>query len=61
MEIVRDHARPCSVCGEPVDLEVAHNPHAEDCPARQQLRAVCECDIWVHPECCPECAPAEEC
>jgi hypothetical protein len=44
-----------------VDLEVAHNPHAEDCPARQQLRAVCECDIWVHPECCPECAPAEEC
>lgn len=38
--------RPCSVWGEPVDLEVAHNSHAEDCLARRQLRAVRVCDEW---------------
>jgi hypothetical protein len=55
MEIVRDHTRPCSVCGEPVDLEVAHNPHEEDCPAAKKLRATCTCDQWVHPQCCWQC------
>jgi hypothetical protein len=45
----------CAVCHEPVERDEAHNPHEADCPARRHLRAVCECDIWVHPECCPEC------
>jgi hypothetical protein len=45
----------CRVCGEPVDLDIAHNPHELDCAAAKQLRAVCTCDQWVHPTCCWEC------
>jgi hypothetical protein len=47
----------CPACGQPVDPDVAHNPHDPNCPARKHLRAVCVCDQWVHPECCWECNP----
>jgi hypothetical protein len=40
----------CAVCSDPVDPETAHNPHEADCPGEG-----CTCDLWVHPECCPEC------
>jgi hypothetical protein len=51
MNTIGNHVPLCSACGEPVDVEAAHNPHAEDCPARQNVRAVCECYEWVHPDC----------
>lgn len=46
----------CSVCGEPVWLDVAHSPHDQDCPTRNGQASVCGCANWVHPECCPDCA-----
>jgi hypothetical protein len=49
-------ARPCSVCGELVDLEVAHFPHEPDCPNRiVGVQVDCDCDLVAHPQCCPEC------
>ena len=50
---------PCDVCGEPVHLEDAHNPHDPDCPATNAIRVGCTCDRWVHPDCCQECRELE--
>lgn len=60
----------CAVCDKPLDADTAHSCHRSDCPvpvlaygerepseaeARQALRR-CDCDVLVHPECCPDCA-----
>jgi hypothetical protein len=48
--------RPCTTCGEPVDLEVAHYPHRDDCPNRiVGVHVDCDCDLVTHPLCCGEC------
>jgi hypothetical protein len=50
-----DETVTCDECGEPVRLEDAHNPHDEGCRARNHPRLACDCDRWVHSECCREC------
>jgi hypothetical protein len=62
----------CDVCSDPVDPETAHTPHEDDCPVPDVLAlddtpdakrvrdayARCDCDLWVHPDCCRHCNPS---
>jgi len=40
----------CAVCAQPIPADEAHYPHRHGC-GRQD----CDCDITVHPDCCPDC------
>jgi hypothetical protein len=43
----------CAVCAQPIPADEAHYPHRHGC-GRQD----CDCDIAVHPDCCPDCQEA---
>ena len=63
----------CAECGDEVDPDEAHWAHKPGCPipalrgaehvpgaveVREALDA-CDCDLLVHPDCCPDCREEE--
>jgi hypothetical protein len=49
--------RLCAICSDPVDVEGGHSVHEPDCFGDAgQTPPGCQCDLLVHPGCCP--APA---
>lgn len=55
-----DALRLCKVCGLPLDPQDAtnHMGHEDNCPHYGQEMTGdngCDCEIYYHPNCCPEC------
>lgn len=50
----------CDVCGLPVG-EDAHWGHEPECARHQDSDNDCDmgCELYYHPECCPECNEAQ--
>jgi len=44
----------CDWCSEPVDPAEAHWPHGEHWSEDPES---CDCDLYAHPDCCPNCTP----
>ncbi len=55
-----DALRPCGVCGLPLDPQDQdnHMGHEDTCPHYGKEMAGddgCTCEVYYHPDCCPEC------
>lgn len=51
----------CDRCLQPLDPELAHWDHKDDCGRHHHsAQALCDCDLSVHPACCKSCLPAHK-
>ena len=51
----------CAICNQPISsVSAAHMGHRERCPMYgkdldDEIEPDCDCEVYYHPECCPEC------